>query len=131
MNSFSIIHTLSSGLTTSEGFTIPAGYTLDQIATALDRDGLADKKAFLEAAESPELSELPIIAEGSKGLKGKDLIEGFMFPSEYVLSADADESMMIIMMIDAFSNFYNDDYRARADEMGNTPRQVLIWASII
>jgi UPF0755 protein len=131
MSSFSIISTLNSGLTTSEGFTIPAGLTVDQIATSLDRDGLADKDAFLEAASSPALAEIDIIAEGSKGLKGTELIEGFLFPSEYVLSVDADESMMIIMMIDAFSNFYNEDYRARADELGITARQVLTIASII
>ena len=131
MSSFSIIQTFNSGLTTSEGFSIPAGYTVEQIATSLDRDGFVDKEAFLKAASSEELKAIDILAEGSEGLTGTDLIEGFLFPSDYVLSADADESMIIIMMVDAFSNFYTDDYRARADEMGLTPREVLIIASMI
>ena len=131
MDSLSIIKTLNKGLTTQTGFTIPPGYTVDQIATALDRDGLADKAAFLEAASSPGLSEMEVLADPTGELRGTDLVEGFLFPSEYSLSSDADEGMMVIMMIDAFANFYNEEYQARADELGLTPRQVLIIASII
>jgi UPF0755 protein len=131
MNSMNIINTLHSGLTTATGFTIPAGYTVDQIANALDRDELADKDAFLEAAASPALSEFEILKQDSEGLTGTDLVEGFLLPDEYVLSSDADESMMVIMMVDNFSNFFNEDYLARADELGMSPRQVVIVASII
>ncbi len=131
MDSISILKTLQSGLTTSKGFTIPAGYTVEQLAAALDRDGLADKKKFLKAAASKDLAQLEVLGENKEKLKGTDLVEGFMLPGEYTLSADADESMMIIMILDAFSNFYNDDYKARADELGITTRQVLILASII
>lgn len=133
MSGISIINTLKNGITTSTGFTIPAGYTVDQIATALDRDGLADKDSFLKAAESPELAQLEILTEskGSDKLSGKELIEGFLFPAEYTINGDVDENMMIIMMVDAFSNFYNEDYRARADEMGMDVRDVLAIASVI
>ena len=131
MDSISILQTLQSGLTTSKGFTVPAGYTVVQLATALERDGLAEKDKFLEAAASPDLAQLDVLGENPEGLKGADLIEGFMLPGEYTLSADADESMMIIMILDAFNNFYNDDYKARADELGITTRQVLVLASMI
>ncbi|MBQ6440756.1 MAG: endolytic transglycosylase MltG [Mogibacterium sp.] len=131
MDSLSILRTLQSGLTTSKGFTVPAGYTIRQLATALDRDGLADKDRFLEAAASPDLAQLEVLGENKEKLKGADLIEGFLLPGEYTLSADADETMMIIMMLDAFSNFYNEDCSARADELGITTRQLLIMASMI
>lgn len=131
MDAMNIIHTLQNGLTTSNGFTIPAGYTVDQIASALDRDELADKDAFLEAAASPVLSEFEILKKDSEGLTGTDLVEGFLLPDEYVLSSDADESMMVIMMVDNFNNFFNEDYLARADELSMSPRQVVKVASII
>ena len=131
MDSLSILQTLQSGLTTSKGFTIPAGYTVGQLAAALDRDGLADKDKFLKAAASKDLAQLEVLGENKEGLKGTDLIEGFMLPGEYTLSADADESMMIIMILDAFNNFYDDDCKARADELGITTRQVLVLASMI
>ena len=131
MDSLSILKTLQSGLTTSKGFTVPAGYTIKQLATALDRDGLADKEKFLEAAASPDLAQLEVLGENEEGLKGADLIEGFLLPGEYTLSADADETMMIIMMLDAFGNFYDEDCSARADELGITTRQLLVMASMI
>ncbi len=131
MDSLSILRTLQSGLTTSKGFTVPAGYTIKQLATALDRDGLADKDKFLEAASSPDLAQLEVLGENPEGLEGADLIEGFLLPGEYTLSADADETMMIIMMLDAFGNFYDEDCSARADELGITTRQLLVMASMI
>ena len=131
MDSLTILRTLQSGLTTSKGFTVPAGYTLLQLASALDRDGLADQQKFLKAAASPDIASLEVLGENTEGLKGTDLLEGFLLPGEYTLSADADESMIIIMMLDAFANFYNDDYRARADELGINTRQLLVIASMI
>ncbi len=131
MDSFSILRTLQSGLTTSKGFTVPPGYTINQLASALGRDGLADRDEFLKAAASPDLAQLEVLGENPEGLKGADLIEGFLLPGEYTLSADADESMMIIMMLDAFSNFYDEDCAARADELGITTRQLLVMASMI
>lgn len=131
MDSLSILQTLQSGLTTSKGFTVPPGYTISQLATALDRDGLADKEKFLEAAADPDLTQLEVLGENEEGLTGTDLIEGFMLPGEYTLSADADETMMIIMMLDAFGNFYDEDCSARADELGITTRQLLVMASMI
>ena len=131
MDSLSILRTLQSGVTTSKGFTVPAGYTITQLAAALDRDGLADREKFLEAAASPDLAQLEVLGENEEGLTGTDLIEGFLLPGEYTLSSDADETMMIIMMLDAFGNFYNDDCSARADELGITTRQLLVMASMI
>ena len=75
MDSISIIKTLHNGLTTQTGFTIPPGYTVDQIATALDRDGLADKAAFLEAVSSPGLSEMEVLSDPTGELSGSDLVE--------------------------------------------------------
>ena len=131
MDSLSILRTLQSGLTTSKGFTVPAGYTITQLAAALDRDGLADKEKFLEAAASPDLAQIEVLGENEEGLTGTDLIEGFLLPGEYTLSSDADETMMIIIMLDAFGNFYDEDCSARADELGITTRQLLVMASMI
>ena len=133
-NSLEILHVLTNGLTTSRGFTIPAGLTVDQIATELDRDGIVDKNTFLKAASSRDLKQIDILQQGldeHPDIKGSDIVEGFLFPTDYTLSSDADESMIIIMMIDAFSNFYNEDYRARAEEMGMDVRDVLCIASVI
>ena len=45
--------------------------------------------------------------------------------------AEADETMIIVTMLDSFSHFYNDDYRARTEELGLTIRDVVTIASMI
>lgn len=133
-NSLEIIHVFTNGLTTSQGFTIHPGLTVEQIATELDRDGIADKDKFLKAAASPDLLQIDLLKEGLDDhpeIKGTDVVEGFLLPTDYTISSDVDESMLVIMMVDAFSNFYNEDYKARADEMGMDVRDVLSIASVI
>lgn len=131
MDSRRILRTLQSGLTTSKGFTVPPGYTIGQLASALERDGLADSAAFLKVAASSDITQLELLGENEEGLTGADLVEGFLLPGDYTLSADADESMILIMMLDAFSNYYDEDFRARTDELGITTRQLLVIASMI
>ena len=128
MNTVVIARTIGSGITTSKGFTIPAGYTIEQIASALERDGFVDREAFLKAAGSKSFREIEMIGDYIKGYRQ---LEGFLMPGSYMINSDADESMIIVTMLDSFINFYNDDYRARAEEMGINARQVLVLASMI
>lgn len=128
MNSVEIARTVVNGISTSSGFTIPAGYNLDQIASALERDGIADKEAFLEAASSEDLKEFEIIGDNKLG---SNQVEGFLFPGEYTIGYDADESMLIMTMLNQFDLFFNEDYRARTDELGLSIREVVYIASMI
>lgn len=128
MNSVEIARTLVRGISTSNGFTIPAGYNLEQIASALAGDGLADKDKFLEAAGSKDLQQFDIIGKNSLG---SDQVEGFLFPGKYTIGYDADESMLIMAMLNQFDLFFNEDYRARADELGLSIREIVYIASMI
>lgn len=128
MSSVAIARTMANGITSADGFSIPAGYNLEQIASALERDGIADKKKFLEAAASDDLKQLDIIGENKLG---SEQVEGFLFPDKYSIDSDADESMLIMTMLNQFGNFFNDDYRARADELGLSIREIVYIASMI
>lgn len=128
MSSVDIARTMVKGLTIINGFTIPEGYTLEQIASSLARDGFADKKAFLEAAAEPSLRELEFIG---KDVKGSEQVEGFLFPGDYYVDPDADEGMLVLTMLDGFSNFFNEDLQARADELEMSIRDIIVIASII
>ena len=128
MNSVEIARTIVNGISTSNGFTIPAGYNLDQIASALERDGIANKEKFLEAAKSDDLKEFEIIGQNKLG---SNQVEGFLFPGEYTIGYDADESMLIMTMLNQFDLFFNEDYRARADELGLSIREIVYIASMI
>lgn len=128
MNSVEIASTIVNGISTSSGFTIPEGYNLEQIASALERDGIADKEKFLEAAKSADFKEFEIIGDNNLG---SYQVEGFLFPGKYTIGYDADESMLITTMLNQFDLFFNEDYRARADELGLSIREIVYIASMI
>jgi UPF0755 protein len=128
MDSVAISDTMIDGMTTSEGFTIPAGYTVEQVAAALARDGFVDEKEFLKIARTFDFSDIDFIGND---IKGEDQLEGFMFPDSYSINSNADEIMIIVTILNQFGNFFNDDCRARADELGLTVRQVVCIASMI
>jgi UPF0755 protein len=82
----------------------------------------------MKAASDPFLQDIDFIG---KDVDGAEQIEGFLLPGTYRLNTEADETMIIMTMLDSFSNFFNDDYRARADELGLSVREVVVIASMI
>lgn len=128
MDSVSIAKAICRGNVTLNGFIIPDGFTLDQTLTSLSRDGFGDKDAFLRAVSDPYLQELDFIGTD---IDGAEQVEGFLMPGTYRLDSEADETMIIMTMLDSFSNFFNEDYRARADELGLSVREVVVIASMI
>ena len=128
MDAVSIAKALCKGNITTNGFIIPDGFSIDQTFSSLARDGFGDEKAFMEAAADPFLSELDFIGTD---IKGSEQVEGFLMPGTYRLESGADEAMIIYTMLDSFDNFFNDDYRARADELGLSIRDIVVIASMI
>ena len=128
MDAVSIAKALCKGNITTNGFIIPDGFNIDQTFYSLARDGFGDEKAFMEAAADPYLSELEFIGTDITGSKQ---VEGFLMPGTYRLESGADEAMIIYTMLDSFDNFFNDDYRARADELGMSIRDIIVIASMI
>lgn len=125
MNMNTIANTLINGITTDDGFKLPAGYTLTQTAEALNQAGFVDMDKFLSIAGSGIFTNEFSFLEGSYSL------EGFLLPGQYEMSKEADESMIIATMLNQFGDFFNDEYRAKTSEMGLSIRQVVILASIV
>ena len=128
MDAVSIAKALCMGNVTTDGFIIPEGFTVSQTFYSLARDGFGDRDAFMKAAADPFLQDIDFIG---KDIDGSAQLEGFLLPGTYRLNTDADETMIIMTMLDRFSNFFNEDYRARADELGLSIREVVVIASMI
>ena len=111
-----------------EGFKLASGLTVKETAKALDKAGFVDKDKFLKAAESISSDDFKYLDSDENGY---DKLEGFLFPTTYVVSKDADATMMIITMLNEFENAFTDEFRDRADEMGMSIRDIIIIASVI
>ena len=63
--------------------------------------------------------------------KGKNHLEGYLFPSTYQVAPKADEEQIITTMLNQFDTVFTDEYKARAKKLGYTENQIIIIASII
>jgi len=108
-------------------FTIPEGYTVEQIADKLDNEGICEGSDFLEA-----------VYEANYGYKFMDQIpernvklQGYLFPDTYEVYTDASAEDIISTMLKRFDSIFTDEYYARAEELGYSVDEIITIASII
>ncbi|MGD8367524.1 MAG: endolytic transglycosylase MltG [Desulfobacterales bacterium] len=103
--------------------TIPEGYDLAQIASAVADAGLCTEKDFLAAARNTELVK-------QMGLSG-ETFEGYLFPDTYFFPRNEAPEQIIAAMVARFRSVFTEAWRKRADKLGLSVHQVVTLASII
>ena len=102
---------------------IPEGFTLQQIAGAVEKSGLATSVAFLSMAKSPAMPE-------KMGIQSPTL-EGYLFPDTYLFDKRTTVEEMIAAMATRFRSVFTDSWRLRAKELGLGVHEVVTLASIV
>ena len=106
--------------------TFPEGFTVDQIARRLDDDmERMTADAFLAAAADPNVPSL-------LRPPGVTSLEGLLFPDTYQVSNSESEGQVVERMVALMERVARqEDLETRAAELGRTPYEVLIVASMI
>lgn len=115
-------------------FTVPEGYTIEQIAERLASAGMIDRQLFLEKAAHPSadlLKQFPFLKEAAATTQIKYVLEGYLFPDTYEISEGASEEEIIVMMLRRFGTIFDDPLQQRCAELGLTLHEVLTLASIV
>jgi len=110
--------------------TVPEGYTLAQIEELLVEKGYVQPgglEAVLEKLASE--GEIPFLPESRWGLI--EPFEGLLFPDTYFFEESTDIETVMRAMARRTAEVFTPEFRARADELGFTPYEVLTLASII
>lgn len=126
-----ICEILVSGKTNDTTFTIPEGYTIDDIIKSLSEQGYINAQEFIYAMETGDFSKYDFL-NYTEDTKYK--LEGYLFPATYTLPTEGENSVeynIMTSMLDAFDNMLTDEYKARAEELGYSIHQILTIASII
>lgn len=123
-----ICKTLVAGSNDLLSFTIPEGYTIEKTAQKLSDDGVVDYANFMQLVQNGDFSEFSFL-KGAQ--KGKNHLEGFLFPNTYSIDADANEEQIITAMLSQFDTVFTDEYKARAKELGYSEYEIIIIASLI
>lgn len=123
MSLWGILTTLSSGKTQLLLLKIPEGYTTEQIAQQLEKMKVVTGAEFLAAAQNHELLK-------KLDIKGPSA-EGYLFPETYCVPLGAGADALVELMVRQFDSSIGDDFEQRCHELGLTPYQMVVMASIV
>lgn len=117
-------------------FTIPEGYTIQNIAKVLLEKGLIQNEDQLYAAvrTGEAFANFAFIADAGatpNATSRSYVLEGYLFPDTYEVYADASVETILIKMLNRFNEVYSEDYVTRAQQLGMTMDQVITLASLI
>ncbi len=118
----------------TDWFTIPEGYTVEQIAGRLDAAGLIEREQFLEMAASPPphiLEQFPFLQESAENPRVQYVLEGYLFPDTYEIAAGSPGEEAISLMLRCFDSLFDETLQQRCAELEMTLHEILTLASIV
>ena len=121
-----ILKKLAKGEAVSHKFTIPEGFSMEEIANTLSQQELADKDRFLELCRQPELFR-EIFELSAKSL------EGYLFPDTYYVLKEVSEEKIIRLLLTNFKAVIEKiDHNGKArQKIGLSLHEIITLASII
>ena len=126
MDVHQMIEIMAKGKTAYSRFTIPEGFTVEQIASLLQEKELARKDRVLALAQN----YAPFDKEPSRP-DVKYRAEGFLFPDTYQISKGASEEEILEMMAREFQKQFTPELQEKARASGLSTYDVIVLASLI
>ena len=122
-----IVSMLAKGETSYQQFTIPEGYTVEQIAKLLQEKQLGNGETFKKAVQG--FVPYPYMINENSNVVYK--AEGYMFPNTYRITKGTKEEDILAMMTAQFDKQFTEAMRNRAAELGLSIKDVIILASLV
>ena len=124
-----MIEILISGtaIASTMSFTVPEGFTTNQIARLLDYEGIVSEMDFLDEVQNG-VFDFAFLIDSPPGF---ERLEGFLYPETYEVYADATAHDVIVKMLSQFDALFKNEYYVRAEEMDMSVREIVTMASIV
>lgn len=127
MSTMQVLHKIARGETASQPFTIPEGFTVEQIAGLLAEKGLADRERFLSAARNERSAYEFLKYNPAAGYA----VEGFLYPDTYRISKGMKEEEILAMLLKKFATTVTGEMRAKAAAQGLDLYRLITLASLV
>ncbi len=121
-----VVYRMRRGIVSSLFVTVIEGWRLEEIADALDEQGVISREDFLEAAVAGNFD-----FDFLRRLGPITPLEGYLFPATYFYRRDDTAEDVIQRMLEAMDENFTPELRNRALDQGLTVHGVLTLASII
>ncbi len=131
-----VLKTLEKGEDRTTKLTIPEGFTRFDIAKRLANWSVhrPDSQAIMETSDFAEkrilalMDDTTLIRDISPEAKN---LEGYMYPSTYVLDSSSTPEKLIKTMVEQFRKIWKPEWAAQAKSLGRTPHEIVTIASLI
>lgn len=117
---------IAEGQVVTKEFTVPEGYTIDQIGDLLVRKGICSHQEWEEAVHSDYDYDF---LEQRSGADNR--LEGFLFPDTYQIDEDAEATEIVEGMLANFSQVWDDCYSSQAEKHNLSIYDTVTIASMI
>ena len=107
--------------------TVPEGYTVEQIADLLSKNGIVDKAIFLQTVKT----YIPYDYMKSDNPAVKYKLEGYLFPDTYEFRINTPAKMVIDTMTGQFDKKVDSKMRERAQNMNLSMHELVVLASLV
>ncbi len=121
-----VVYRMRRGIVSSLFVTVIEGWRLEEIADALDDQGVISREEFLEAAVAGNFD-----FDFLRRLGPITPLEGYLFPATYFYRRDDTAEDVIQRMLEAMDENFTPELRSQALDQGLTVHGVLTLASII
>lgn len=122
-----LIKQLEHGTKRTKTITIPEGWTRFEIAKRIAKEFptellLTEKEVFELMDDTSLIQEIDPTAQN---------LEGYLYPATYEIELGAHPKEVIAKMVQEFKIIWKPEWEALAIQMGKTPREIVIIASLI
>lgn len=116
--------------------TIPEGFTVEEIAKLLEKNGVCEKESFYEAIINGEfdydfVKAIPTAADGVEYTGRIYRLEGYLFPDTYNFYVNSSGETVVGKMLENFNTKLTPELREAITAKGWTIEQAVIMASMI
>ncbi|MBO5388048.1 MAG: endolytic transglycosylase MltG [Lachnospiraceae bacterium] len=110
---------------------VPEGFTIEMIAARCEEQGICSSEEFLREVSSVTSANFEYLNDVPAGIPVKYKLQGYIFPATYDIYEDTTAKSLVRWMLDTFDNYYTEDMKARAEELGYSSFDVVTRASIV
>ena len=121
-----VVYRMRRGIISPLFVTVIEGWRLEEIADALDEQGVISREDFLDAAVAGNFK-----FDFLRSLRPATALEGYVFPATYFYRRADSAEDIIQQMLEAMDKNLTPDLRSQARDRGLTVHGVLTLASII
>ena len=120
--------TARAGTRVETSVTIPEGFTLGQVFSLLEAEGVCPAEDLWETATNHDF-DFHFLDSSTLGNRLR--LEGYLFPDTYNFFMDSTPLQALLRMLREFNRRFTEEYVERADEMGYSIHEIIIIASLI